>query len=257
MSSTKNTPHPSNAAPGTMAPTAVHPSIGAPADLTKTQWLSIEREITAFHEGYVALVAGLHTVLKVISSGTTGRTIPVWGKHKDVAALYAEILHLYPDITARVDPDVIDAVLAVNKALEMVKNDLEQTLPTVESPERRTGQIAWMDARMVRSAAKALPKKDALLTSKIASAEALLRRGKMVTTTASTAAKAQVTAVKSQQRATRAAAKATKAEQRAARAAQAHAERHPQASDVVVQPAGTPPPATTEPGTGTEKKQKG
>ncbi len=229
----------------TVAPSATPArAAGAIRGLAAIHWRTIERAIATFRKGFIPLVAELHAALEEIPSDPSTHAIPAWGKHKEVAAHYAAILRMYPDITSRVSADAIDGGLAVDAALARVKSDFEQALAPVEFSARRAGHLSWSGARVVRSAAKSLPDKDGVLLAKIATAEALLRRGKLVNTTADAAEKAQTGAVRAQQKAARATAKANKAADTAARAALAHAAKQVLSDTETVVPAGGKPPKT-------------
>ncbi len=244
------TVNPAAAVPAT-SPAGTAPAGGATMEPDVGQWLYIEAASKTFREGYVPLLAAFHEAIQGIPTGGTTRAIPVLAQQKQAATLYAGLLRQYPNITSTVNPDAIDAGLAVEAALAMVKSDLEQTLPMVESCGRRAAEFSWADTRMVRSAAKDMPNKSMALTTRIASIEVLLHRGKRVSVTANSAAKAQAKALKTQQRAAadvaKAQAKAAKAARVATRAVQAHADNHPTTPDVVIVPAGTTDPNGTPP----------
>ncbi len=234
---------PSAALPTVVTPptTGTTPVAGITPALTASQWYRVEAAAKTFRVGFVPLLAALHAEIQAVPSGGTPTKPSVSKPRKQAAGLYAELLHQFPDLTSKVDPDVIDAAIAVDAAMNLVKNDLEQALPAVETCSRQAARVSWSDAAVVRSAAKVQPNKGAALEAKLATIEALLHVGKRVATSADAAAKAQTAAAKAQQKAARAAAKAARAAQTAERTAQAHAAKHPPTPDVVIVPAGTTP----------------
>ncbi len=233
------TVNPSAAVPP-VVPNAATP--GSTPELTVSALTLALAEIKSFREVFVPAFAKLHTALGVIHSGNTPQGRAVLAQRKEAAGMYADLLRQYPVLTTRVDPAMIDAGIAVDTALAMVKNDLQQAVPIVESGGRVSARVSWTDASVIRAAAKAEPNKPPTLVAAIASIETLLRQGKRVTATKVVAARAQTTATNAQQRAARAARTATQAGRVAARVTQAHADRHPLTPDVVIVPAGSTTP---------------
>ena len=245
---------------GTVNPSAVLPSVATPPttgtppaagttpELTPSQLLAVETAVKTFREGYIPLVMALFAGLRAFQTRDTAPYAPVSGARKQVATLYAELLRENPDITAAVNPDVIDAGLAVDTALAMFKSDFQKALPVVASFGRRAANISWSETTVVRSAAQGLARKDDVLKARIGTINALLRRGSRVATTANAATRAHDAAAKAQQKAERAVAKAARAAAKATRTAQVHADNHP-TPDVVIVPAGTTTPATPPGGT--------
>ncbi len=238
--------------PPAVVPSVATPPVTAPTTVsTASAMLMVETAAKSFREGYANLLAALLPAIDAVHSAGTVRTTAASGQRKQSAALYAELLRQHPDITASVTSDEIDAGLAANAALAMVRGDLRQSLPVVESCGRDAGSIACTKAAVVRSAARTLARTDRVLAAKIASIDVILRRGKLVSTTADSAAKAQASATKTQQRAAaeaaKAQAKAARAARVATRTAQAHADNHPTTPDVVIVPAGTTDPTGTTP----------
>ncbi len=240
------TVNPSAAIPTTSA-AGTTPAAGTTLALTPSQLLAVETSVKTFREGYYPLMAALSASLRVFSGPDTAPSATVSGPKKQVATQYAELLRQYPDITSAVNPDVIDAGLAVETALAMVKSDFQKALPVVASFGRRAANISWSDTTVVRSAAEGLARKDGVLKARIVAINALLRRGSQVATTADSAVKAQTAATKAAAKAARAAAKAARTAQTAARTARVHADNHPTTPDVVIVPAGTTEPNGTPP----------
>ncbi len=215
--------------------------------LAASQLLETEAAVKTFRESLNTALAELYTALGIFSGPDRARMGSTSAQRKQSAGLYAGLLRQHPDIATTVDPDAIDAGLAVDAALALVKGDFRQPLPVVESSRREAVYGACADAAVVRSAARTLARRDTVLAAKIAAIDVILRRGKQVSTTADNVAKAQAKATKTQQRAAKvvakAEAKAAKAARVATRTAQAHADNHPLTGtgDVVIVPAGTTP----------------
>ncbi len=231
--------------PSAALPAAVAPGIapGITMALTASQLLGVEAKVKTFRGSLDAALAELYTALGVFPGPDKVRVVSVTGPRKQSAALYAGLLREYPDLASTVDPDVIDAGLAVNAALAMVKTDLQHPLAMVESSGRQAGYISCSDAAVIRYAAKGRARQDGVMAEKVATIDATLRHGKLLSTTADSATKAQSAAAKAQQKAVRAAEKAARAARVATRTAQAHADNHPLTGtgDVVIVPAGTTP----------------
>ncbi len=257
VSAIKPPPGAPNTSPATATPVAGPALVAhAPQVLTALQWRVVEDAANAFHDSFVVLQRALQQAIVGVPGEAVPRKPTVSERHKKAAGLYAALVRDFADVAATVDPDVIDAGLAVEAALAVVRRDLASAIPSVEATGRQAARAAWSLAGVVRSAEKARPVKGVALASRLALIEATLRQGPRVTTSAKVAAKAQTTAAKAQQRATRARIQAERAAQVAERVAQAHAANHLPLDIVPVTPADTKEPTTTDPATAKDTKPK-
>ncbi len=227
-------------------PVPTTPTPGASADLRANALNEATAAVQTFRETFTTALAVLYAALAGVS-GDNAPTVSPSALRKQSAALYADLLRQHPDITARVSADAMNAGLALDTALAVVTSDFQQAIPVLESCGREAGYGTCEDAAVVRVAARTLAHRDKVLAAKITSIDAVLRRGKLVSTTVDSASKAQAKAAKTQQRtatqAAKAHTKAAKAARTAARAIEAHADRHPLSGDVGNVPGGTGTPS--------------
>ncbi len=215
------------------------PSVGVPAAVGVL--LANVARAEAFRKTFATAIATLYAGLRELPKRDTAPRASVSEPRKASAAQYAELLRERPDITSMATPDAIEAGLALDAALTLVKQDFEQTFSTLVTCGRQAAFGACTGAAAVRSAARILAQDDTVLAARIATIDVPLRRGKLVSSTANAADAAAKVQQRASMRMARSAAKAAKTARRAARAAEAFADNHPLEADGVIVPAETVP----------------
>ncbi len=218
---------------------------------TASQLRAVETAVNALRTSFKEALDALAEACDVFPQPDRARNVLVPAHHKTAAAGYATLLRRFPYVASSIDPDVIDAGLAVDNAFALLRTDLQTVSPMTVYFGRQAAHISWSDATVVRLAAKAQESLDHALATAVSAVEEGLRLGKRVSTTADAAANAKAKVAKVQKRAAvvegRAVATAMRAERSAARAAQAHADNHPQSAVPAPPPAQATDPVATDP----------